>query len=430
MSRFRSKGLVAAMEADEEILEAPEVDETEVALDVSETSAEVADEVEEVESAETSIDDASDDVETLGSIQAVMADSVESGEGMSEQAAEIAEIAVEAICARLGIKTAGRIMPATESFGSASTRVAATKIALETTEEKSKTVMESIKAAWARVWQKIKEFIGKFTGNIEALEKQAGVLKTKLAAAKDYSPKDANAELTDSAILNALAINGKLAPSEILQGHVKLANSVPDLLDAVEKLNEGITPTFQAASKDATKIQGMYSFLDKGYESIQVSFGGLVGIGPLINGGRVKIGLSKKSDGNAYIFNITTVSVSVNTVKSAKFLTVSEAESLLGEVETLLKSIRDYKAIQDRVKKLETSLFKASVVAGANAGKEGADKNYAETMINAAQLATVNNKIVTKASLSFPGMNLQAARYALSYIAKSLASLETPKAAK
>ena len=429
MSKFRKMGLVAAMEADEEILEAP-ADETEVALDVSETSAEVADEVEEVESAETSIDDATDDLETLGSIQAVMADSVESGEGLDEQAAEIAEIAVEAICARLGIKTAGRIMPATESFGSVTTRVAATKIALEAVEEKSKTIMESVKAAWAWIWQKIKEFIGKFTGNIEALEKQAGVLKTKLAAAKDYVPKDQAAELKDESVVKAFTVSGKFAPSEVLKGHVKLAAETTGLLDVTEKAVEEISASIKTAmTPDPVKADDFAKLVSSKLEGIRDAFGGAAGIGPLINGGKVKIGLDKDANGDTTSFTVNVVSETQNTVKSAKFLSVSEAESLLGEVETLLKSIRDYKAIEDRVKKLETSVIgKLTGAIKDFKDSQSAHERKVIKQINTSSSAV--NKVVTKAALSFPGMNLSAARSALSFIAKSLASLEAPAAAK
>lgn len=186
---IRSKGLVFAME-EAEITDVV-ANDSEIAEGMSEIDSEALERNEdaaEIEDLEMAIEDAMEDADTLEDIGEVMEESVESGEGLSPEAAEMAEIAVEAICNRLGIRNK-KILPAMESFGSSSSRLAATRIALEATEETKKGIWNSIIEAFRRLGAMISEFFQKLMGGLPKVESVSKALREKLKTFKGENPK-------------------------------------------------------------------------------------------------------------------------------------------------------------------------------------------------------------------------------------------------
>lgn len=186
---IRSKGLIFAME-EAEVTDV-EGSESEIAEGMSEIDSGVVDMTQdetEIDDLDMAIEEAVEDAETLEDIGDVMEESVESGEGLSPEAAEMAEIAVEAIYNRLGIrnKTA---MPAMESFGSSSSRLAATRIALEDVKETLKGIWEKIKTAFNSMMKAIKEFIFKHLSAIGMLKKTVASFQKTLDKFEEKNKK-------------------------------------------------------------------------------------------------------------------------------------------------------------------------------------------------------------------------------------------------
>lgn len=179
-----ARGLFAVLE--DEMTEALPVEEnTEQQEQIQELEAQVG-EAEVVEE-QTGVDEMQDTVEEtvealeeLAEITDVVEDSVESGEGLSEDAAEIAEVAVEAICARLGYKPAKKPMPSMESFGNTSSRLDATKFALEGFKETAKKIWEGIKAFFSKIWEKISALWNAILKNANGVKARAESLNQKL----------------------------------------------------------------------------------------------------------------------------------------------------------------------------------------------------------------------------------------------------------
>lgn len=137
------------------------------------------------------VTDVQEAAETVSDIKDTMQASVDSGEGLSETSAEIAEVAVEAMFAKLGLKTQQKPIPALESFGNKHSRVSATKIAIESLGENIKKMFNAVIDAFLRIWEKIKEFIKNFFMNTPHLRKRLEACKKKLEGAKDYvEPKE------------------------------------------------------------------------------------------------------------------------------------------------------------------------------------------------------------------------------------------------
>lgn len=155
-----ARGLFAVLESELETEVIPAADENLERVEELEAQVAQADVVEsegEVEELVQAVEEAVDGVEELGDIAEVAEDSVEAGVGLTEEAAEIAEVAVESICNRLGYKPAKRIVPSMESFGATSSRLDATKYALEGFKDTIAKIWAGIKAFFVKVGEKLKE---------------------------------------------------------------------------------------------------------------------------------------------------------------------------------------------------------------------------------------------------------------------------------
>ena len=183
--------LVLEMENDQpdnvEVLK--EVDAAEVAAEVEVGSSELNDDASEVEDYSEGIDTSIDAAGELDEVHDQLAESVENGEGASEETAKMTEIAVEAICAKVGIYfDKGRVVPAMESFGSANSRLHATKLAMEGIKEQVVRIWKAVKEAFVKVWEIAKGFYKTLVDNRSRLEKYLVGLKENAKKA-DGAPK-------------------------------------------------------------------------------------------------------------------------------------------------------------------------------------------------------------------------------------------------
>ena len=424
---FRNKGLVFAMES-EEVVDAP-VEEMvpESQAEVETASAEVTEQVGEIESMDGAVVDAEADAGTLGDIQEVMADSVESGEGLTEEAAQIAEVAVESIRARLGMKRDQKVMPAMESFGSKSSRLAATKIAMEG-------VMETIKSIWANivkavkwVWEKIKSFFLALTKNRAALLKHLEGLQGRVksftgevgktitgGAVKAFSidgkcsAATADKVLSDSEKLfkaitvganNAAGLVNKL--TDVKATSVELDKAGTDLLD---QLKEAIAPLGTVASvKGAT--DGM----------IVAHFGNLA------HGKSVAIASDK--EGKTKSVSVQLEDNQKEAAKEGAALSKGEMEKVLGSAIALVKSLQSFDKVEkdlERITKACEGVSQAVLKGVVN--QAGDNKEVAESLKTAAANIRSLNSMTAKFGASLPSAIFNAAKSAGDYVVASLAS--------
>ena len=251
-----ARGLFAVLEDElsgEIVPENAEQQERVEELEAQVAEGEVTEAEGEVEELVEAVEEAIDAVEEVEEIAEVAEGSVEAGDGLTEEAAEIAEVAVESICNRLGYKPAKRIVPAMESFGATSSRLDATKYALE-----------GFKETIAKIWEGIKAFFAKIGDALKALWNKLFDLATKTAARAEKMAKNVKKAQDDKLVAgdSKLKVNKYLvafnvasgdvaaAAAKVIGGHQAIAGKLAGVnsklssnLDAVTKADsvEGVT---------------------------------------------------------------------------------------------------------------------------------------------------------------------------------------------
>lgn len=197
-----NKGLVAAMEELEEMEN--EGAEAEGGADSLETSMIEANEAgADLDDMDSSIEEAVEGAEEIEAIADTLDETVEEG-GADAATARVAEVAVESIFRRLNIKR--KAMPSMESFGTRSSRVQATKIAVEGMKESAKMIWERIKKAIKAAWDWIQGWFNKLIDAATKLNERAK--KFKEASAKlDGTPKEA--KMAKGGFVDALTLGGE-----------------------------------------------------------------------------------------------------------------------------------------------------------------------------------------------------------------------------
>lgn len=191
MSFSLNGGLLAMEEIDNGGEDMGEVEAAEVAATVADESAEIQESNTDVGIEVAKVEDAVQAGEELEALGDLAADSLENGEGLSEESAEAVSIAVESILNRLGATRETRTVPVAESFGNASSRRVSTKLVVEGIGDWLKKVWASIKAAAARLWDKIRSFLAGLFNSAKSLAKLLVNLKERARKVpSDYAPKE------------------------------------------------------------------------------------------------------------------------------------------------------------------------------------------------------------------------------------------------
>lgn len=205
MSKYNNFVLAMEEDNDNAIDNVELVPETQAEVEIA--SGEVSEQTNDIASLDDAAANAETDADTLGDVATTMQESVESGEGLDETAAKVADIAVESIMARLGIRSSQKVIPALENFGSKSSRVAATKIALEGVTDKIKQIWQAIVNALKALGTKIVSFIQGLIKHRGTLEKHLQSVKARVAKI-DAGAKPKEAKLKGS-FVKALNVDGK-----------------------------------------------------------------------------------------------------------------------------------------------------------------------------------------------------------------------------
>lgn len=250
--------------------------------DVAEQAGEIAGDVSEVEQA-------SDDVAELSDIGEVAEAAIESGEGLSEQAAEVATIAIERIHNRLGFRGQQRIVPATESFGQANTRLASTKLVVESISETIKSVWEAIKAMAKRIWDKVVQFFKKIFGSAKSLRDHLENLKKRTQELKaEAKPKEK--DLT-GALAKKISVKKKAdlgSYKEIVDNSLKLSkvsNQIAAESASVASQVTGMTSNLQSAGVNAASVSQFASAMTTSFDKLS----GFLGTLSIVQGAGVSV---------------------------------------------------------------------------------------------------------------------------------------------
>jgi hypothetical protein len=230
---IRRKGLVAAMEDESSVgIELGEgVDAG--AADAMQADQAVQDSHDEIEEVQAAIEDAEEGAEDLEAIGDVAADTIEEGgEGMSEDAARVTEVAVESICRRLGVRGSS-IVPATESFGSRSSRITATRITVEGIVETVKKIWAAIIAGFKKIWAKLVDFYKYLTDSNVRMEARAKALIEK--ATKGSSTIETT-EFENQAIANAFHEKGDFKVARVVSAMANIKEELGEAKVAAEKV--------------------------------------------------------------------------------------------------------------------------------------------------------------------------------------------------
>lgn len=169
----------------------------------------VADASDKVEEQQAQIDDAAEAAEGLENLALEMRAAMESGGINRYHAATISRNARELLM-KVGqdYHSASRVMPALESFGSASRAMESTSIGMETLAESAKNLWKKILEQLEKAWNYIRGHFLKLFGAFEKLKKRAEALAGKVEANTESNKEQTSLERED--IAKAVHIAGKV----------------------------------------------------------------------------------------------------------------------------------------------------------------------------------------------------------------------------
>lgn len=430
------KGLVFAME---EMDNTPTGDDTSVPEAQAEVEAGVAEmgqEVDTVEDLNEAVEDAVEDADTLGDISDVMAESVDKGEGLDETSAQMAEVAIESICNRLGINTDRRVMPGMESFGSKSSRVQATRVAMESIMDKVKTIWQAIKKAFLQVWQKIKDFFASFFSNTEKVTKYAESLKEKIRNTKGEKKED---KVKAPAIGRAFNIDGKASFASLNTIVGNHSNFTKAFLGMKDSLAEGATILEAALRKEEPgngdkladafekiiKIAAITGSVEKKEEDgKKIS---LAKAGPFISGESYVMSYSRKEGDAAWDCELEfrRDPAEKKGEEEVPTLELKDATAVCDTVIGLMKSTADFKKAQGSIEAINKACMKvvdsAIGLADTMAKESEAGSKTSGILSMVRKAVTSLNTVSTRLVMLTPAQNVQVGKAALTYVADSLA---------
>lgn len=411
---LRKKGLVLAMEEMDEVVPGTEEEVSDAVAEVVETADEVETASVEIEELDEGVESAQDDSETLEKIHEVMEESVEKGEGLDETSAEIAEIAIESICARLGISK--RTMPAMESFGSANSRVVATKIAMEGIQDRLKEVWKAIAGAFKSMWEMIKGFFAKY---LVALEGTKDAIAKLDAAVKPFDDSKGSAEeIANKGLASALAVDGKADVSsalEIFNNHIGFNTAI--IASSTTLKNVVNNAKGDLFSIDLDKLA---SGADEYLKDIQKVSKPLVG-GVSLNVEKEEVGGLK---GFFAKFKLSNADASVEKLPA---LSQAEMVKVVGGLKELQKSseaykdkIKDFENVANLVISVAQSLGKAVDKLAEKSEDEAERKLFKDNSDAAAKSMNAIKNAMKVSTTTVPSLNIKALKAGIQYVNSSM----------
>lgn len=384
--------------------------ETEVIRDNAEVEAAVGEVTGEVAEAVSGIEDADE----LVDIQEQATDAIERGDGLSEDAAAMATIAIERIHHRLyGSARKQSIVPAKESFGHSSTRLASTIIVKESITEVLTDFWRAMVTFAKRVWEKIKLIVEKITGSTKLAEKNILSLRARVDAMPSTHEKKVEVMKGGSLIKSLSLGDGKMnaASAKEIAGNSEKLMALSSAMGTAtadfvawltlslrepdhEKLINGVSSYVKEAlslprTKGLTEAKGI-KYLASGSTSI---FGQQIKAdlyGPFVHS--KVLGFAEHEKDGKKIFTVNLVSGKADVdAKEAEVLSVDEMKELLDLALTLNKKVADYDKVSKFYKATTESIsdLGGKIVAELTKVSKGSDNKELTTVAKDAQ-KTVN----------------------------------------
>lgn len=241
MSRFASLSRRLAIEDAEldmgevEMVPAPEAEAPAAVAEVVEAGQDIDDGI-------GVINEANDDITELETVGEIVADSIEpeveggaEGPGMEPVAAALAAETVARLRKKWGLSSPQSIgAPALESFGRASSRKQATRLALLGFSDTIKKIWEKIKAFFKGLWDRIKSAVKSiFQSNVKT-QQRAMALKKEINNTNPTTPK--NDQFDSSSLAKAFGLKGK----DVVAANVKdVLKNHKQLLESTSEMNKG-----------------------------------------------------------------------------------------------------------------------------------------------------------------------------------------------
>ena len=259
MSRFASLSRRLAIEdADTDIGEVEMVPAPEAEAPAA--MAEVTEAGQEVEEITSAIGEASDDIDELETVGEIVSDSIEpevaggaEGPGMEPVAAALAAEAVKRLRKKWGLSSPSSIgAPALESFGRASSRKQATRLALLGITDTIKKVWEKIKAFFKGLWEKIRNaVVSIFQSNLKT-QKRAQTLLKEITTNSNNFNKAEKEQVKSGSICTTFTDNGKTnfdVAKNIIERHMVFTGDTEKLNAEFKKFSSTVKASVEQAGK-------------------------------------------------------------------------------------------------------------------------------------------------------------------------------------
>lgn len=427
MRRF-GRGLVASMEEEQQIAAPEENTLPEGAENLETELLEVQESAEEGTTEEADLAEAADTAEALESI-VISLEACAANGGLSREAAQALGTAVDHMTSRVGISK--KAIVSLESFGGTSSRVGATRVAMEEIKDQIKKIWEAIVNALKKAVAWVADHFNKVFGAAEKLQKRAEAISK---AADGVTGKAENAKITNAGLVKALHVSG--STDNIVASIKKVAEVAKAELDtganetikSAEAQVEAIEDPVAKADSFAVKAEKSNVGENEGFSSAGEGMGWVRGEelpGGLALVTRAPQADAKGLDGIRAASRTRTAIQAFNpkakdpSKEDLKTLAVADVMAVAESVKVIGAEVQAFRKTQ---KKLEEVLKKA-VSAAEKAGKEAEkeeDKTKKEALKTVAGLASsLPGNVVSK----FTGVSqygLKVGKAALDYCELSL----------
>ena len=456
------RGLVAAMEAEgDEVVEDKKGDEAEsVSAEVDEVNQDAA----EGEAAEADVEEAADTAEALESIVVAMEACVANG-GLNRDAANVVNLAVGHMYARVGIRT--KAMPALESFGSNSSRIGSTQIALEGIKEEIQRIWKAIVDAIKKSIAWVTDHFMKIFGAAQKMEKRADALAKRADATNGQEMKEKTFD--NDRIVKALHIGGavlataagaeqikKLATvlfTEAAQNAGEAGEAMAKSLEDFDKGSAGTSlsgivskggkpsycpddaPVAEGFEEPGESMKTARSAQLPGGQAIIANYS-TVAAGDTAassvmgaDGKPASAGSSGDSSSDAAVSAFTRSFIKVGafspkatapTKETVNTLGTTEARKIAEIIKTLATEIIGYKAKLDKFKKIKERIAKAAERIGKDASNATEAADNKEGLQAAQKIASAAPKKLDQPFASFSAYALNTGNAYLNYVELSL----------
>lgn len=385
----------------------------------------------DIEAAEDTMATAQADADTLDTLADSMAASEATG-GMDAASATIAQVAVERLMERLQISSAKPI-PAMESFGGDSSRIKATRLAVENIREQVKNVMQALYNMLVKAYEFVKNFVKAAMDGNARLKKRAEEL---LAALEKADGTATVQNLENSGFADILAVDGKVTA----KGVVDALTSTSSFIEGTATLTKIVVESMRASKEVSALITNPEAYsafafkdiVDGGWEAVSDDRFGKAEEGYVyytlkgadLSGGKAFVVYTKSNPAQGQESFDTAINTKMTLedvgdkaeIKEVPLASLEEAKAIVKGVIELCDKVEGARAELADIEKLQTEMAKEAkaAVAAIKEDPEAAKraKVVQRMMIAASSLSTKPVVLASKFSLGI-------SKSALEYAAKS-----------